>query len=361
MQNQMTKTDKYKILVNSSIRDAVKKMDEEDMALCVCVDYDDNVVGVISEGDFRRAVHHGIQLDESITEIINKDFIYVRKDYSREEVDNIFNNNTIVLRIPVVENGKLLDVIMAEEFHGTEENKKRRMLDNPVVIMAGGKGARLDPFTRILPKPLIPLGDDPVIKVIMDEFYKFGIGNFYISLRDKERMVRAYFHDHELNYQIKYVHEKKPLGTAGALRFLTEEIKESFFVSNCDIIIRADYGAFYDFHKKGEYDLTMIGSMRQFTIPYGVCDVDPCGALKTIREKPQYDFLVNTGMYLLEPEVLQYIPEDETFNMTDLIARVQENGLRVGIFPVSEKSWIDVGQLSEYKEAVSQLNLKLDT
>lgn len=355
MQNQITKNEKYKILVHSSIRDTVKKMDEEDITFCVCVDYDDNVVGIVSEGDFRRAVHHGIQLDENVTEIINRDFVYVGRNYNQKKVEDIFNS-TIVRRIPVIEDGKLRDIIMAEDFQGVDESKKKRILDNPVVIMAGGKGARLDPFTRILPKPLIPLGEDPIIKVIMDEFYKFGIGNFYISLRDKERMVRAYFHDHELEYQIKYVHEKKPLGTAGALKYLAGELKDSFFVSNCDIIIRADYGAFYDFHKQGGYGLTMIGSMRQFTIPYGICETDNSGGLKTIREKPQYDFLVNTGMYLLEPEVLKCIPADTCFNMTDLIQKVQDNNLKVGIFPVSEKSWIDVGQLSEYKDMINKLS-----
>jgi NDP-sugar pyrophosphorylase family protein len=222
--------------------------------------------------------------------------------------------------------------------------------------MAGGKGFRLDPFTRVLPKPLIPLGDEPIIKVIMDEFSKFGMNDFYISLRDKERMVRAYFYDHESGYQIQYIREKEPLGTAGALKHLEGKIKEPFFVSNCDIIIRTDYSAFYDFHKNGGYALTMVGSMRQFTIPYGVCDTDNSGLLQSIREKPKYDFLVSTGLYLLEPEVIRYIPEGESFNMTDLISKVQDNGLKIGIFPVSEGSWTDVGQLSEYKEIINKLN-----
>jgi NDP-sugar pyrophosphorylase family protein len=191
----------------------------------------------------------------------------------------------------------------------------------------------------------------------MDEFYKFGMSNFYISLSDKEKMVMAYFHDHELGYQIKYVHEEKPLGTAGALKYLESEMTDSFFVSNCDIIIRADYGAFYDFHKDGGYALTMVGSMRQYVIPYGVCEIDNGGVLKSIREKPHYDFIVNTGLYLLEPEVLQYIPENTYFDMTDLIRKVKDSGLKVGIFPVSEKSWVDVGQWAEYKNTIKQLEL----
>ncbi|MBI4309138.1 MAG: CBS domain-containing protein [Candidatus Omnitrophica bacterium] len=346
---------KYKISTHLSIRDAVKKMDEGGISFCVCVDDEDKVIGVFTDGDFRRAVHHGIQLDENIVKIINRDFIFVQKDYDKEDVETIFTD-TIVSRIPVLDDGCLLDILSAEEFHGPGKSKKRRILDIPVVIMAGGKGTRLDPFTRILPKPLIPLGNDPVIKVIMDEFHKFGMDNFYISLNDKEKMVMAYFHDHELGYKINYIREDEPLGTAGALKFLDGKVKGTFFVSNCDIIIRTDYGAFYDFHKNGGYALTMVGSMRQYTIPYGVCEADSRGVLKAIQEKPQYDFLVNTGMYLLEPVVAQLIPECARYNMTDLIRKAQHNGLKVGIFPVSEKSWIDVGQLSEYKEIINKLS-----
>lgn len=345
---------KYKVSAESSIRDAVKKMDEEDMFFCVCVDAQDKVVGVISDGDFRRAVHHGIQLDEKVTKIVNKDFVSLKKNHSHREVEAIFSE-TIVRRIPVIENGKLLNIIKIEEFHAADTEKITRVLNNPVIIMAGGKGTRLDPFTRILPKPLIPLGDDPVIKVIMDEFYKFGMNNFYISLQEKERMVRAYFHDHDLAYNVRYVHEKEPLGTAGSLKYLEGEIHEPFFVSNCDIIIRADYGAFYDFHKDGGHALSMIGSMRQFIIPYGVCTANNGGVLETIDEKPRYDLLVSTGLYLLEPDLFKYIPKDEVFNMPDLIRQVQKEGLKVGIFPVSEKSWVDVGQLSEYKNVIKQL------
>lgn len=350
--------DKYIISDHYSIRDAVKKMDEESTTFCLCLDSKNKAIGVMTDGDFRRAVHHGIQLDENVTKVINRNFHWVHKNYTRKEIEVIFSNN-IIQQIPVLDGKrKVLDIISAEEFYGKNNGgKAKKVLGAPVVIMAGGKGTRLDPFTRILPKPLMPIGNDPVIKVIMDEFYKFGIHNFYISLNDKGKMIMAYFHDHKLGYKINYLREDEPLGTAGALKYLQDKMKESFFVSNCDIIVHTDYSSFYDFHKKGGYGLSMVCSMRQYIIPYGVCKVDNVGELKSIQEKPQYDFLVNTGLYLLEPVVLQYIPEKAHFNMTDLIQKVQENGLKVGIFPVSEKSWIDVGQLSEYKETVNKLNL----
>ena len=352
----MTEVDKYKVLIHSSIRDAVKHMDEEGKRFCVCVDDDDNVIGVISDGDFRHAVHNGIQLDENVSTIINKDFYSVQKNYSDEEIENIFNN-TIVRKIPVLENGKLLDVITFEDFYGDDKSKKKWALDNPVVIMAGGKGARLDPFTRILPKPLIPIGNEPVIKVIMDEFGKFGMKNFFVSLNDKGRMVKAYFYKNDYGYNIQYIEEREPLGTAGALKFLENKIKTPFFVTNCDIIIHTDYASVFDFFKKGSYDLTLVGSMQQYTIPYGVCDIDNGGILKDIREKPEYDFLVNTGFYLLQPSILKLIPENEHLDMTDLIKVLKEKGLKIGVYPVSKKSWIDVGQWAEYKKMLNELSL----
>lgn len=351
----MEQPEKYTVTEKYSIRDAVTKMDEAGIGFCVCVNESDKVIGVITDGDFRHAVHRGIQLDDNVLKIVNKKFTSLQKGYNKEYAEEIFMK-TIIRRIPILDQGKLIDIILKDKFYDVDKASKIRMLDKPVVIMAGGKGTRLDPFTRILPKPLIPLGNDPIIKVVMDEFNKFGITDFYISLNDKEKMVMAYFQDYKPGYRIEYIHEDQPLGTAGALKFLEGKMTDSFFVSNCDIIIHTNYCSFYDFHKKGGYGLTMIGSMRQYTVPYGVCDIDNKGMLRKMKEKPHFDFLVNTGMYLLEPEILKFIPDQMHYDMTDLIQRVQESGMKVGLFPVSEKSWIDIGELSEYKNVIKKLS-----
>jgi len=189
----------------------------------------------------------------------------------------------------------------------------------------------------------------------MDSFLKFGANDFYISVNEKGQMIKAYFHDHELPYNIQYIEEEEPLGTAGALGYLQNKIDTPFFVSNCDIIINTDYAAVLDFHTEGEYDLTLIASMRHYVIPYGVCGVDNGGDLTSIQEKPEYNFLVNTGFYVLSPSVLNLIPRDRYFDMPDLINAAQKNGMKVGVFPVSEKSWADVGQWPEYKKTLSDL------
>ena len=343
-----------KVSVDHSIHKAIKKMDEGGIGFCVCVDRSDCVMGVITDGDFRRAILKGVKLDQSIEKIMNRNFLYLTKDYQKHEVEKIFSGG-VVKHIPVLDDGKLIEIITEDRFYDIQGKSRELTLTNPVVIMAGGKGTRLDPFTRILPKPLIPLGEDPIIKVIMDLFGQYGMQDFYITLNDKGKMIKAYFHDHDLGYKLNFVEEEKMLGTAGSLKLLQNKLITSFFVSNCDIIIKSDYGKILDFHHERKNVLTLVGSMQHHTIPYGVCDIENGGDLIAIREKPEYDFLINTGLYILEPDILRLIPENTYFDMTDLIASIQAEGLKVGVFPVSEKAWIDVGQWSEYRNAIQQL------
>lgn len=345
----------YKVRDNYIIRQAIKKMDEGGIGFCVCVDENEKVIGVISDGDFRRAILNGISLNENVLKITNKNFKYLAKGYLKENVLDLFRK-TIVEHIPVLENGKLIEIITEENFFNIKNKEKNRDLFNiPVVIMAGGKGTRLDPFTRILPKALIPIGDKPMIEIIMDEYAKYGVTNFYISVNHRAKMIKAYFEDQDIGYEVKYIDESRSLGTAGALKFLENKIDSTFFISNCDIIIKDDYCKIYEFHKDRHFDLTLVASMQHHTVPFGVCEIENKGHLKEIREKPEYDFLVNTGMYVLEPLVPKLIPVDEYFDMTDLISKSQKEGLSIGVYPVSEKSYIDVGQLAGYKKILNSL------
>jgi dTDP-glucose pyrophosphorylase len=344
----------YKVSIDHSIRKAIKNMDEGGIGFCVCVDRFDKVIGVISDGDFRRAILKGVKLDESAEKIMNRNFVYLTKDYQNPEVEKIFSGG-VAKHIPVLDDGNMIDIITEESFYVIKGKSRKLSLTNPVVIMAGGKGKRLDPFTRILPKPLIPLGEDPIIKVIMDMFGQYGMKDFYITLNDKGKMIKAYFHDHDLGYNLNFIEEGKMLGTAGSLKLLQKKLTTPFFVSNCDIIIKSNYSKIMDFHRERANTLTLVGSMQHHTIPYGVCDIKNGGDLLSIREKPEYDFLINTGLYILEPSILKLIPENTYFDMTDLIASIQEEGLKVGVFPVSEKAWIDVGQWTEYRNAIQRI------
>jgi NDP-sugar pyrophosphorylase family protein len=223
--------------------------------------------------------------------------------------------------------------------------------------MAGGKGTRLDPFTKILPKPLIPIGDKPIIEVIMDKFHAFGMTDFYVTLNHKSKMIKAYFEEFKTKYKIKYIDEEKPLGTAGGLKYLPPEVAGVIFVTNSDIIIEGDYGKILKFHKENKNEITIVASVKNYNIPYGVCEIENGGRLQKIKEKPDLSFLVNTGMYVVNSSILSMIPEGEYYHITQLIDDLKCDGRRIGVYPISENAWMDVGEWGKYKETLEKFKL----
>ncbi len=234
-------------------------------------------------------------------------------------------------------------------------NLHKEIKDVPVVIMAGGLGTRLRPFTKIIPKPLMPVGDKAILEHIIGEFVKFGLKDFYLTLNYKANFIKAYFKELNPDYNVYYVDENKPLGTAGALKFLQGTLKKPFFVTNCDTIIKVNYKKLYNFHLKNNFDMTLIGAIEKVDIPFGVCKVDDNFNLISIDEKPSNYFLINSGMYILNPDILELIPFNEFFHITHLMERVKKEGGKVGVYPVSKNTWIDLGTLKEFKENIDKL------
>ncbi len=346
---------RYIINRHATIREAFKKEDENGEKFVLVCDDNEEIIGIVTNGDFRRAIWDSVSLEDEIESITNKNFLYFNDKHTGEEVKQAFIVNKNIRQIPVLKNGKLVKILRRNDYKPSELRSVRKRLNIPAVIMAGGKGTRLDPFTKVLPKPLLPVGEKAVIEVIMDEFAKFGVSSFYISVNEKAKMIKAYFEESVQPYSISFLEEKKPLGTAGALKMLKGKIDKPFFVSNCDIIIDADYKEFYDFHLNGKFDLSLVSSMQYHTIPYGICHINRNGVLDSIQEKPEYDLLVNTGMYLLNPEVLDLIPTGKFFHMTDLINKLQKKNKKIGVFPISSNSWLDVGQWEEYKKTLEKV------
>jgi NDP-sugar pyrophosphorylase family protein len=224
-----------------------------------------------------------------------------------------------------------------------------------VVIMAGGKGTRLAPFTNVLPKPLIPMGDRTVIEIIIDQFLPYGLDRFHLSVNYKSKILKSFFEELSPKYSVGYIEEREPRGTAGALRALYEESRDNLIVTNCDIIIQADLADLVSFHTENNYDLTLVASLKDYKIPYGVCELEKGGSLAQIKEKPQYSFLVNTGMYVVRRDRLKLIPEDAHCDMTDFIETIKQEGGSIGVFPIGENSWIDTGEWAEYRKAIDSL------
>lgn len=227
----------------------------------------------------------------------------------------------------------------------------------PVVIMAGGRGSRLLPYTNILPKPLIPIGGIPIIERIINSLAKCGVEEFFVTVNYKKEMIKSYFNDFNHSYSIKYIEENKPLGTAGSLKLMEGFFREPVIVTNCDILINADYNKIYSHHKKSGNMLTIVSALKKMNIPYGVLNVEENGTVKSIDEKPCHTFYVNTGLYVFEPELFALIPENSSFQMPELIDLLFARNIKVGIYPINEESFLDMGELEEMKRMERKIML----
>lgn len=346
---------KFKIGSAKNIRDTIKQIDSNGEGFVFVVDDNDKVIGMVTDGDFRRAILNGTSLAENCLVIANRSFIYIDKGVTEREIINIFLQSRID-HLPVLEGGNLVEILRRGDFNlSGKVVLPDKLEDVSIIIMAGGKGTRMKPFTDILPKPLIPIGSRSMIEVIMDEYKIYFQSSFFISVNYKANLIKAYLEEYVDQYQISYVLEDMPLGTAGALKYITGKINKPFFVSNCDILIKANYADIYKNHLEKKNDLTIVSSMIHYKVPYGVCEIENGGELKGLVEKPEYDFLVNAGMYIVNPEVLKLIPEGKFYNITDLIDDIRKNGGKVGVFPVSESSYHDSGQWKEYGNMLDAL------
>lgn len=344
---------------DTTVKGALKALSNAGEKCLVIVDQNKTLLGTLSDGDLRRAILRGVKLTGSIQDIYNiKPTYFIQGEYSQKQARQIFLKNKFDI-IPIVDHNKMvLDILFWEKLFRDEKKKKDQSLNVPVVIMAGGKGARLEPFTKVLPKPLVPIDEKPIIEHIIEKFTNYGVKDFYLTVNYKSRILKAYFEELQPEYNINFVDEQEPLGTGGSLKFLEHKFDVPFLVSNCDIITKTDYLALYEFHQKNNYDITLVASIKNYTIPYGTCVLNGEGHLKYINEKPQYDFLVNIGLYVVNPDMLHLIPEGKLYHITHLIEDAKSQGKRVGVYPIDDDAWIDIGQWAEYQKAIKVLNIE---
>ena len=341
---------------NITIRQAMKKLNQAGEKCLVIVDEKNTLLGTLSDGDLRKSILKGVVVGDPIKSIYQQNpTVLVEGKYSLSEAKKLFLKHNFDL-IPVVNENRLLtDILHFQSVFKNAENQQKSKLDVPVIIMAGGRGTRMQPFTKILPKPLVPIQEKPIIEHIIQRFTDIGCHEFYLTVNYKGRILKAYFEELQPEYRVHFVEEDEPLGTAGSLRFMERKLDKPFFVTNCDIIIKSDYASIYDFHQNGGYDVSLVASTKEYIIPYGTCELNGGGDLSHINEKPKYDFLINTGMYILNPDVLKLIPNNKFYHITHLIEDAKHQGKKVGVFPIDDDAWIDVGQWTEYKQAVKRL------
>jgi len=349
--------EKITISKTATIKQAMKLLNKTGENCLLIVDEKNKLLGTLTDGDLRRSILKGVDYNSGIEGSCNRNpFYLVDGNFSKKEASKIMTKNKIDL-IPIVDDSKkVLNYLTWEALFRKNANDEDKILSKvPVVIMAGGRGTRMEPFTSILPKPLVPVHGRPIIEHIIDRFTNLGCNNFYSTVNYKGKILKAYFEELNPSYNFYFIDEKEPLGTAGSLRYLDDKFESPFFVTNCDIIIEANYLKLYKFHKKEKCDVTVVASAKEYVIPYGTCELDKSGYLSHINEKPKYDFLINTGFYILNPSVLKLIPKNKFYHITHLIEEIKNQGLKVGVFPIDDDAWIDVGQWTEYRKALAKL------
>jgi len=341
------------------LKDALKKLNITAEGILLVVDGDSRLLGTLTDGDIRRGMLAGRGLDDSIEGVFNPKPGFLYEDsYDPERARDLFLVKRFNL-IPILSRDMVVVryITWADFFSEAQPAPgPRRKIDVPLVVMAGGKGTRMAPFTPVLPKPLIPIGDKTILEHIIDEFSLNGVSRYYFTLNYRGEMIRAYFDGIEKSYDIKYIWEKTFLGTAGSLKLLGRDAPEIFFVSNCDILVKADFADVLAFHTASGSWLTIISAVQHNTLAYGVVHFTKGGKVERIQEKPEYSFTINTGVYLLDRRCLDYIPAGRVFHMTDLIQALMDDGKPVFTYPVNEGEYTDIGQWEEYRNTVDRLN-----
>lgn len=337
-----------------TLLDALKMMDSQ-FTKMLFVFNGAHFVSLLTIGDIQRSIIRNIPLSEPIDHIVDLDKVYVKPANNLEEVKKVMMREKCTYMPVVDDNGELCDVLIWDEIFKQSQEQERPKIDLPVVIMAGGKGTRLKPITNVIPKPLIPVGDKTILEVIMDQFEGIGCHKFYMSVNYKADMMKYYLSQLDHKYDIEFFMEDKPLGTIGSVSLLKGKITAPFFVSNCDSINEQDYRDVWDYHVNNHNDMTIVTMVKSFKIPYGVIETGEDGLMTALKEKPDQTYQVNTGVYILNPELIDEIPEGEFFHITHLMEKVQKCGGRVGCFPVSEHSWKDMGEWPEYLKMINVL------
>ncbi len=335
-----------------TILQAMKLMDER-CSKSFIVFKDQRFIGMITIGDLQRAIIAHKSFETPIAELIdNKQKQYAKSTDNKEVIRNWMLKYRAEIMPVLDDDNNLIEVYFWEDFFKHSEQQHRDKIELPVVIMAGGKGTRLKPLTNVIPKPLVPVGDKTILEIIMDQFEAIGCHKFYMSVNYKADMMKYYLSQLEHHYDIEFFMEDKPLGTIGSVSLLKGKIRTPFFVSNCDSINDQDYRDVYDYHVNNHNDMTIVTMVKSFKIPYGVIETGEDGLMVDLKEKPEHTYMVNSGVYILNPELIEEIPEGQFFHITHLMEKVKARRGRVGCFPVSEDSWHDMGEWPEYLKMI---------
>ena len=332
------------ISVSTPIREAIKVIDEGALQIALVVSAELRLLGTITDGDVRRGILKGVALEEPASRIMNANPTFARVQQSRNEILNLLQQKSLH-QVPVLDQeGRLVGMEVIEAL------LRRQSRDNLVVIMAGGLGSRLVPLTNDCPKPMLRVGGKPILETIIENFLESGFRNFCLAVNYKAEIIKDHFgNGSKYNCDIEYLHEKEPLGTAGALSLLESRPISPIFVINGDILTKVDYNNLLSFHNEQNATATMCVREYDIQVPYGVVQVNG-QRFVGIEEKPVHKFFINAGIYVLDPDALAMLNTGEHCDMPNLLNRVAQQGLETSVFPIREY-WLDLGQIEDFNRA----------
>ena len=333
---------------NDSLEYAIKVLHEGGFRIALVSDKNDMLLGTLTDGDVRRALINKLTMESHVKLVMNFNPITVNNNTESKEIISLMSSQGL-LHMPIIdENGFLCGL---ETLHNLIEEPK---YDNPIFLMAGGFGTRLHPLTEHTPKPLLKVGLKPILENIIEQFIKYGFHNFYISTHFKSEQIMDYFKSGEkYDVNISYVHEDKPLGTAGSLGLLPKNLPDlPIIVMNGDILTRVDFNNLLNFHCENNTVATMCVREYDFQVPYGVIEIAN-HKIKKIEEKPIQSFFVNAGIYVLDKSLVNRMDGKSYLDMPDLLNKEINKG-GVSVFPVHEY-WLDIGHLNEYEKANKEI------
>lgn len=346
----MVDLDKYIVSQSDNILEVLKKIDENGKGIVFICD-EKKLLASVTDGDIRRNIIKNNNLDQSVKNIGNYSPYFKKcnqkfdcKKYMREKCIN---------SLPILdENMNIIDIkFLKEDIEKALKNK----IDLPIVIMAGGKGTRLKPFTNILPKPLIPINEKTITEHILENFEKHGCKEFYMIINYKKNFIKSYFTELDKNFNIQFIEEKEFLGTGGGISLLKNKIKGTFFLTNCDIIINHNYAKILEKHNQMKNLLTIVCAEKNQVLPYGIINTYEDGFVKSLEEKPNFSFTVNTGVYIIEPKIFDYIPKNSFIHITEIIENCLKNGEKIGAYTLKDEEWLDMGQFDELEKMKERL------
>ena len=339
----MYKIDEIKINQNASIKEALKVIDKGAIKVAVVLSDDGLLLGMLSDGDIRRALLKGMSLGDKITGIINKHPVVANINDTKERILELANEKKLH-QIPIISNGKLIGIQDIREFLAPK-NKP-----NKVILMVGGLGTRLRPLTNDVPKPMLDVGNKPILHTIVENFAKYGYTDIIMCVNYKSEIIKEYFgNGDKFGVKIEYVLESKRMGTAGALSLLKERPKDDFFVMNGDLLTNVNFEYLHEYHKDSNALASICIRKYEMQVPYGVVNVR-ANKVTSIEEKPTQSFFVSAGIYMFSPIVLDFIPKGVFYDMPTLFSELLKHDFPIHPFPIREY-WLDIGRMDEYRRA----------